>query len=64
MRNFVIGNTLKIDNNRFCFDTQETILYFKNEYISINLLSRFEDPSFKTVEDFLNHFKITFKDIV
>lgn len=64
MRNFVIGNTLKIDNIRFRFDTQETILYFQNEYILINLLSRFKDPSFKTVEDFLNHLKITLKDIV
>lgn len=40
------------------------ILYFNDNSICINRPISFGDPSFKTSVDFLNHFKIPFKDIV
>ena len=61
---YVIDNTLKIDLSRFRFKTEDTILYFFNNVIKINRPSFFGDQYFKTVEEFLNYFKIPFKDIV
>lgn len=64
MRDFVIDKTLMVDRVRFCFNTQETVLYFQNGFILINGPSAIGDIHFKIVEDFLNYFKIPFKDIV
>ena len=64
MKNFTVNKSLKIDKCRFRFITEDTILYFFNNKICINMPSSFENPSFKTSVDFLNYFKIPFKDIV
>ena len=64
VNDFIINNSLKIDGSRFCFKTEETILYFFKNAININRPSYYGELFFNTIEDFLNHFKIPLKDIV